>query len=62
MMRRMRSRLVWVWLAFLVALDLVVPWVLLGNEGRFVGAFLFWVVWTVVAIASMFVLFLRWRE
>ncbi len=57
-----KSKMVWGWLAVLVALDLVVPWVVLGNEGRFLGAFLFWVVWTVVAIASMFLLLLRWRE
>ena len=46
----------------LLVLDLVVPWVLLGSQGRFLGAFLFWVVWTAVAIASMFILLLRWRE
>jgi len=57
-----RSRVVWGWLAVLLALDLVVPWFLLGSEGRFLGAFLFWVVWTAVAIASMFILLLRWRE
>ena len=57
-----RSRLAWGWLAVLLVLDLVVPWVLLGNEGRFVGVFLFWVVWTAVAIVSMFILLLRWRE
>ncbi len=57
-----RSRLAWGWLALLLALDLVVPWVLLGNDGGFLGVFLFWVVWTAVAIASMFILLLRWRE
>lgn len=57
-----KSRVAWGWLAVLLALDLVVPWVLLGNEGRFLGAFLFWVVWMAVAIASMFLVLLRWRE
>lgn len=57
-----KSRLAWGWLAVLLVLDLVVPWVLLGNEGGFLGAFLFWVVWTAVAIASMFILLLRWKE
>ena len=49
-------------MAALLVLDIVVPWFLLGGEGRFLGAFMFWVVWTAVAIASMFILLLRWRE
>ena len=57
-----KSRVVWGGVAVLLALDLVVPWVLLDSQGRFLGAFLFWVVWTAVAIASMFILLLRWRE
>ncbi|MBN1856118.1 MAG: hypothetical protein JW846_04100 [Dehalococcoidia bacterium] len=57
-----RSRMVWSWLAFLVALDLIVPWYLLTNDGRFVAAFLFWVVWTAVAIASMFFVMRGWKE
>jgi hypothetical protein len=26
------------------------------------GAFLFWIIWTLVAIVSMFIIFLGWRE
>mgnify|MGYP001132842664 CR=1 FL=1 len=57
-----RSKTAWAWLAFLVVVDLVLPWRVIGASGRFTGPFLFWVLWTVVAITSMFVLFLRWRE
>jgi len=57
-----KSRIAWAWLVFLVAVDLGVPWGVIGATPRFAGPFLFWVVWTAVAIASMFVLFLRWRE
>lgn len=46
----------------LLLVDLIVPWYVLGGHPHFTGAFLFWVVWTAVAIVSMFVLFLRWRE
>lgn len=57
-----RSRLVWSWLVFLLALDLIVPWYLLTTDGRFLAAFLFWTIWTAVAIASMFVVMRRWKE
>jgi len=57
-----RSKLAWGWLGGLLIADIVFPWYVLGSHARFTGAFLFWVVWTVVAIASMFVFFLRWRE
>ena len=57
-----KSRIAWAWLAFLVGVDLVFPWGVVGATPRFAGAFLFWVVWTAVGVASMFVLFLRWRE
>jgi len=57
-----RSKVAWAWLAFLVVVDLVLPWGVIGASGRFTGPFLFWVLWATVAIASMFVLFLRWRE
>lgn len=57
-----KSRFVWAWLCALLVLDIVIPWYVLSGNARFTGAFLFWVAWTAVAIASMFVLFLRWRE
>ena len=55
-----KSALVWLWLGLLIAVDLVVPWLIIGQEATFLGPFLFWVVWTVVAVASMFVIFRRW--
>ncbi|TFH34569.1 MAG: hypothetical protein E4G93_05135 [Dehalococcoidia bacterium] len=57
-----KRRLAWGWLGVLLLVDLIVPWYVLGGHPHFTGAFLFWVVWTAVAIVSMFVLFLRWRE
>ena len=50
-----KNRLAWGWLGVLLLADLVIPWYVLTGHARFAGAFLFWVVWTVVAIASMFV-------
>ena len=55
-------RFAWVLFGGLLLADIVFPWYVLGDVARFSGAFLFWVVWTAVSIASMFVLFLRWRE
>jgi len=52
----------WIWLAFLLVVDLVIPWFALRGIESFSGAFLFWIAWIVVAIASMFAIFLRWKE
>ena len=46
----------------LLVADIVFPWYVLAGHARFTGAFLFWVIWTAVAVASMFVFFLRWRQ
>ena len=54
--------LAWAWLGFLVILDIAIPWFLLRNVEALSGAFLFWMVWAAVAIASAFIIFVRWRE
>ena len=56
------SRIVWVSLIALIALDLVVPWGIIGNQATFSGPFLFWVVWTACALVGMFLVFTRWSE
>ncbi|GAH22766.1 unnamed protein product [marine sediment metagenome] len=50
------------WFAFLLALDIAIPWFVLTRVEKVSGAFLFWTVWVVVAIISAFVIFRRWRE
>jgi hypothetical protein len=35
---------------------------LLKGVPKVSGSFLFWLIWMSVAILSMFVIFLRWRE
>jgi len=55
-------RFAWALFGGLLLADIVFPWYVLGGHAHFSGAFLFWVVWAAVSIASMFVLFLRWRE
>ncbi len=52
----------WIWFAFLLALDIAIPWFVLTNVEKMSGAFLFWTVWVVAAIVTAFVIFLRWRE
>ena len=52
----------WIWLGFLLALDVAIPWFVLAHVEKMSGAFLFWTVWVVVVIISAFVLFLKWRE
>ena len=52
----------WIWFAFLLALDIAIPWFVLTNVEKMSGAFLFWTIWVVAAIITAFVIFLRWRE
>jgi len=56
------SRSVWLALVVLIALDLIVPWGIIGGQATFAGPFLFWVIWTACAIVGMFLVFARWRE
>jgi len=55
----------WGWMAwffFLFLLDFTIPFFWLKDVPEVAGSFFFWVLWILVAIASMFVIFLRWRE
>lgn len=56
-----KSAWAWVWFAFLLALDIAIPWYALTSVPKVSGAFLFWVVWAAVAIISVFVILWRWR-
>jgi hypothetical protein len=52
----------WVgWFIFLFLLDFIIPFHVLKGVARLTGSFLFWVIWIVAAIISMFVIFLRWQ-
>ena len=50
------------WFLVLFVLDFVIPFHYLSEVPRLAGSFLFWMVWVLVAIASMFVLFMQWRD
>ncbi len=50
------------WFLLLIAIDFYVPYRLLQDVPGISGSFLFWTIWILVAIASMFVMFLRWRD
>jgi uncharacterized membrane protein YhaH (DUF805 family) len=50
------------WFLFLFLLDFLIPFEYLTKIARLSGSFLFWIIWIVVATASMFVMFLRWRD
>ena len=52
----------WTWFAFLLALNIAIPWFVLTRVEKMSGVFLFWTVWVAVAIISAFVIFLKWRE
>lgn len=50
------------WFLFLFLLDFLIPFHYLRGVPRLSGSFLFWIIWILVAIASMFAMFLRWRD
>jgi hypothetical protein len=50
------------WFVFLLLLDVLFPFYLLVDVPNVKGSFLFWICWTLLAIASMFAIFLRWRD
>ena len=56
------TKLAWTWFAFLLALDIAIPWFVLTRVEKVSGAFLFWTAWAAVAIISAFIILLRWRE
>ena len=43
-------------------LDFLTPFYYLKEIPRLSGSFLFWIIWILVAIVSMFVMFLQWRD
>jgi len=61
----MMNKKFWFWLAWfgiLLILNFTLPFTALSNIPSLYGSFLFWVVWGLVAIISMFFMFLGWRE
>jgi len=44
----------WTWFAFLLALDIAIPWFVLTHVEKMSGAFLFWTVWVAAAIITAF--------
>ena len=51
-----------IWFLFLFVLDFVVPFTWLSQVQKVTGPFLFWTIWTLVAVVSMFAIFLNWKE
>jgi len=50
------------WFIFLIILDFSVPFLCFKHVPKVTGSFLFWVTWILVAIVSMFLIFLKWNE
>jgi hypothetical protein len=51
------------WFLFLFIIDFTIPFHhTLQDVQKVTGSFLFWIVWMAVAIVSMFVIFLRWKD
>ena len=50
------------WFGFLLLLDYTLPYTVLSEVSKFYGAFLFWNLFALMAIASIFVLLWKWRD
>ena len=58
-----KSLALWIaWFVFLLLLNFYLPFVVLVDVPNLSGSFLFWVIWVIVAIVSMFFIFLKWRD
>jgi drug/metabolite transporter (DMT)-like permease len=58
-----KSFVLWViWFVFLFILDFFIPFFLLTDVPALKGSFLFWIIWILVAVVSMFIMFLPWQE
>ncbi len=53
----------WVfWFFLLFCIDFLVPFTLLAERPTLAGSFLFWVVWTLVAMISMLIITAGWQD
>lgn len=50
------------WFLFLLVLDVAIPYGPLSRVYKITGAFTFWIVWGIVAVASIFYMSRRWGE
>ena len=50
------------WFVLLLFLDFFIPFKVLREVEHLKGSFLFWTLWGLVAIASMFVMFWGWTQ
>ena len=58
-----KSLVLWLaWFVFLLLLNFYLPFVVRVDVPNLSGSFLFWVIWVIVAIVSMFIIFLKWRD
>jgi hypothetical protein len=57
------KRWCWVlWFGFLLLLDYAVPYTVLSGVNKAYGAFLFWNLFALTAIGSIFILLWKWRD
>ena len=58
-----KSFWLWVgWFSILLLVNFILPYTLLADIASVKGSFLFWLLWAGVAVVSMFMMFLPWRE
>jgi len=50
------------WFGFLFLLDFIIPFKFFNDVPKLTGSFLFWVIWIVVAIISIFSIIFQWQD
>jgi len=50
------------WFLILLGLNYTIPYTLLKNVPWIYGSFLFYIIWSLTTIVSMFTIFIRWRD
>ena len=59
------KRAFWAWLSwfvFLFVADFVIPFYFLSEVKLVTGSFLFWILWIIIALISMFIIVSKWRD
>ena len=50
------------WFVLLFIIDFTIPYTLLKDVPSVWGSLVFWIVWGIIAILSMFAIFIRWHD
>lgn len=57
------KRKLWVtWFIILILSAYIVPYIFMRESGKITGPFLFWIIFSLLAILSIFIITAKWRD